>query len=386
MLALVAAVERSVARAHPAFTTLHAAAWRRSGEVVGQAARCPVAALGDSLVKHGFVPAAAAEGSGRPAYNLAVPKGMFPAHDVLFRRLLRGGGRPSALVVDGEMLGENPFANERIWPELLAPAESAELAWAGRDPAFLARLLLAEALPSYRERNEVRQALLLALEGKALTEPPVVPIVWRNWRRNAGAELLPDRNDPPGTDPRPEELERKGYRPVDWPWHPVNVAYATRLLERAQARGVAVFWLLPPYHSEVEARRERYGCYPKYVAFLRGLVARYPNLTVVDGRGAGYPPGALADMTHLSRTGALTFSAAVGRLIADRLDGRAPGGWVRLPRYDAPAAAALAAASGAEDVPTSARELDRVMRERRRLRREARLAGAPATDADRRRH
>lgn len=386
MFALVAGVERYVARHDARFTTVHAAAWRASGEAVGRAARCRLVALGDSLVKHGFVAPVAAAGAGRTAYNLAVPNGQFPGHDFLLRRLLRAGARPDALVVDGEMLGEDPFRIARVWSEMLTPAECAELAAAGRDPAFLARLVLAEALPSLKARDELRLSATLALAGKVPDEPQALPLFRRNWDRNGGSQVLPDRDDPPGGDPRPAELERVGYRPDRWAPHPVNAAYAARFLDRAAARGIPVFWLLPPYHPEVEARRGRYGQYGAYLAFLRALADRHPNLTVVDGRGAGYPPEALADMTHLSRTGAIAYSDAVGRLIRDRLD--RPAGaprWVRLPRYDAAAAGALAAAADVEDLPGSGRALERAAAEARQERRARRLARGAPPASDRRR-
>ena len=70
-------------------------------------------------------------------------------------------------------------------------------------------------------------------------------------------------------------------------------------------------------------------------------------------------------MTHLSRTGALTYSEAVGRLLRERPVGRP---WVTLPRYDPKAAEALASSSDVEDVVTSGRELTRVMAEVRQSR------------------
>jgi hypothetical protein len=387
MLALVTGVERYVARHDIKFTTAHAAAWRRSGEVVDKAARCGIVVVGDSLVKHGVVAPVVAGSAGRSAYNLAVPKGMFPAHDVLLRRLLRAGARPEALVVDGEMLGEDPFANPRIWPELLTLPECADLALAGRDPHFLAQMVLAAALPSFKARAEVRLSIRSALAGTVAEEPQGLPVLWRNWKRNAGSEVLADRHDPPGHDPRLAELDAADYRPAYWACHPVSAAYVDLFLGRAAARGIPVFWMLPPYHPEVEARRERYGQYGQYVAYLRLLVDRYPNLTVVDGRGSGYPPEVLFDMTHLSRTGAIAYSDALGRLLRDRLAGPSPSGprWVKLPRFDPAAAAALAAASDVEDVPRSGLELARIMEGERRKRAERQVARDAGPAEERRR-
>jgi hypothetical protein len=368
MLALVAAVERYVARHDTKFTTQHAAAWRRSGQRVKVAARCAVVAFGDSLVKHGVVPAVVEARTGRPAYNLAVPGGRFPGHYFLLRRVLRAGGRPSAVLVDGEMIGDDPLDTERLWPELATPADCAELARACRDAAFGGRLAAAQALPSFRARTEVRLSITAALGGTLPPEPQALALLWRNWNTNAGAQVLSPRDDPPGVDPRPAELERSGYRPTEWKCHPVNADYARRFLDLAAAHGVPVFWLLPPYHPEVEARRQQYGWYGQYADYLHGLTARYPNLVVVDGRRAGYPPEVLADMTHLSRAGAIAFSDAVGRVLADRLvsgQGGAGAQWVALPRFETagPGAAAVASTAGVEDMTESARALERLAAE-----------------------
>ncbi|GAC1464117.1 MAG: hypothetical protein NVSMB9_02430 [Isosphaeraceae bacterium] len=384
-LALVLVMERYVARHDMKFTTIHAAAWRRSGERVTQAARREVLGLGDSLVKHGVVTPVLAASAGRSAYNLAVPKGMFPAHYFLLRRALRAGARPSALLVDGEMLSEDPFDNNRIWPELISFGESVELAYVGKEPAFIARMTLARGLPSYRTRFEVRLSVLSALAGKMPDEPQALPVIMRNWNKNDGAQVLPPVDTSHG-DPRVTYLERTNYRPGEWICHPVNHWYVTRFLDLAAQRDVPVFWLLPPYHPEVQTRRERYGWDAQYMAYLRSLLERYSNLTVVDGRHAGYPSEALADMTHLSRTGAVVFSEAVGGLLRDRLAPGANGAgarWIEIPRYDAARAEALA--SAVEDVSQSGLALERVMTEARRARQERRLGRGERTSENRRR-
>lgn len=363
MLALMAAMERYVARHSERFTTLHAAAWRQSGESTDKAAHCRVVALGDSLVKHGLIAPIVADRAGRSVANLAVPKGMFPGHDALLRRLFEAGATLDAIVVDGEMLGEDPFEIARIWPEMLTLAECAEIARIGRNPDFLAAMALARTLPTFKARHEVRLSITTALDGQSPAEPAALPVFKRNWRRNGNAEVFADRDDPPGKDPRPAQIDATNYRPSHWVCHPVNDAFTIRFLDRARDHGVPVFWLMPPYHPEIVARRGQYGQYGKYVDYLKSLVVRYPNLTVVDGRKAGYPASALFDMTHLSRTGAIVYSDAVGGLLRDLLDRPDRPRWVALPRYDAAAASALAAASAVEDVPTSGRELGKVMNE-----------------------
>lgn len=360
MLVLVLGAERYVVRHAWKFTPVSASAWQRAGAGVPRATRSDVVAFGDSLIKCGVVPPVVEARAGRPAANLAFPGGVFPAHHALLRRLLRTGARPAAVLVDGELLGQDPFQTARAWAELATPAESLELARAGRDASFLARAVVARALPTYRARDEVRAGVLAALSGKTPDTMFQIPVAWRNWRVNGGAYLLAPVDTSRG-DPIRDELVRTNYAPGDWACHPVNAGYATRFLDLAEAHGVAVFWLLPPYHPEVQDRRERSGWYPQYVAYLRGLQARYPRLTVVDGRRAGYPPEALGDMTHLNRVGAVAFSDALGRVLRDALT---PGPrrlprWVDLPRYDGAAAEALASAAGVEDVDQSNQAIKR---------------------------
>ena len=369
MLALVAGIERSVAKHSEKFTTFHAAAWRESGRSIELAARSRVVAFGDSLLKYGLIPPVAAGRAGRTVANLAVPAGLFPGHDALLRRLFATGATFDAILVDGELLADDPFRNRRIWSEMMSLAECVELARVGRNPDFLASVALAKLLPTFNARDEVCLSITTAFDGHLPPEASALPIIKRNWRRNGSAEVRPDRDDPPGQDPRAAELAAADYRPAHWACHPVNDVFVNRFLDRAQARGVPVVWLLPPYHPGVEERRGKYGHYAKYLDYLKRLIDRYPNVLVIAGRGAEYPAGALFDMTHLSRTGAITYSDAVGGVLRDLLGRADRPRWVPLPKYDAASAKALAAASPVEDLNTSGRELAKVMEgvARRRL-------------------
>src|SRR5205807_241709 len=93
-----------------------------------------------------------------------------------------------------------------------------------------------------------------------------------------------------------------------WTGHPLGMAYLWRTLDLAAAHGVAVYWLMPPVHPRVQARRDRLGLDAAYVAAVRQALARYPNLTVIDGRRSGYPPDAFADGSHLNVRGACAFT------------------------------------------------------------------------------
>jgi hypothetical protein len=205
---------------------------------------------------------------------------------------------------------------------------------------------------------DVRRAVVAAFAGKLPDEVMPIPIHWRNVRLNRGGMLMADPADP---GPRPAGLDVDKYR--SWPGTcpPLNAEFVDRFLALAGSRNVPVFWLVPPVHPEVQARRSRYGYEAGYLAFLRGLSARHKNLVVVDGRAAGYPAGALADQVHLSRKGALTFSDGLATVIGDRL--KRPGAgpaWVDLPRWRDGVAEEVAAAVVAEDLEESREAIKRL--------------------------
>jgi hypothetical protein len=361
-LVLVAGVEVWVGRHAGRFSLPVVAGWAQARRSASTATRCDVVALGDSLMKHGLAPAVVERRLGRPTCNLAMSGGGAPGFYFQFRRLLHAGARPAALLLDVENLNVDPLAMTRSWPELLSPDEWAGLAWSAGDAAALARMTITAALPTYRMRSEVRGNLLAALAGEPFKPAWELPPVVRNWLHNRNAELLPPRGDPPGVDPRPALLDRDNYRPASWACHPLNALYLTALLDLATAADVRVFWLLPPLHPEVQARRERFGQDGQYVEFVRGLAARYANLTVIDGRRAGYPAEALADMTHLNRSGALAFSDGVAERVGEHLAGVLRTNWVELPRWRAGAVAEIESGVVVEDVQQSARALGAVRR------------------------
>jgi hypothetical protein len=350
MLVLVAAAGGGLARQEVMFTTVAAAAWQWGREHVPQAGCRPVVVFGDSMGKNGVLPSVLEARSGMKAWNLAVPSGVTPLYYFWFRRLIRAGSRPAAVLVNAETLDADPLYSPRLWERAAGLGEAAELAREGHDLTFLTGVVLARLFPSYRNRVEILSGARGLITGKGeLGYRRILP-VWRNWNKNDGAFVLPDWDDPPGGDPRTAQLEQAYYRPPAMKPNPVNHAYLIRFLDLAAENNVPVFLLLTPVHPEVQARRDRFGRDASAVDHARGLLGRYPGLTVVDGRHAGYPPETLADMTHLSLTGAVAFSDAVGGLLLRQGGPR----WRELPPYDGAKAATLAAGSGAEDYTESA--------------------------------
>ncbi|MGE3822041.1 MAG: hypothetical protein AB7I30_21720 [Isosphaeraceae bacterium] len=359
-LALCLVVEIGVGRlADDRFTTVGAAAWSHASTSARRATsrgNLGIVGFGDSLVKHGVLPAVLERRLGRPSINLAMPWGQAPAHDVLLRRILRDGGRPDALLVDGEMLGDDPAERIRVWPELLNVFECAELALTAGDSRLLGMLTLGGLSPSFRVRADLRAGALAFLTGRTLPDAQEVLVHRRNWRRNLGAEPLPMVHSSIGPDPRGAVSSER------WSCHPVNAVYVERFLERSKARAIPVFWLLPPYHPGVQRLRERNGRDAAYEAFVRALAARHPHVVVVDARRAGYPARAMADLTHLNREGALVFSAALADVIAARLAETGPGAsprWVDLPSWGEHVPTEVGDAVAVEDLRESARAFAR---------------------------
>ncbi len=324
MLALVALVEVVIARSEPAITGIEPADWRRTGqqasgapEVRGAAILC----LGDSLVKLGVQPRvlAAGLGGGRTAYNLALCAGRAPASYFLLRRALAAGARPEALVVDfnAGFLAEPPETTIRLYSELLRPAELLELARAIPRPDFAATVGVMQALPSARNRFEVRRAILDALLGQGDWTGKVARAVAirQNRRNNLGAQVMPPVAHPLPADP----AAWAWVQPSGWRADPTNLAYATAFFELAEAHALPVFWLLPPLHPGFAARERELGGNPGFDAFVAATSARFPRVVVVDGRAAGYDPSVFIDMAHLDRDGSARLSADLAGMLAESL-------------------------------------------------------------------
>ncbi len=372
MLAMISGIELYVARHQERFMTHQASAWKNVSRGFGDAAGCEVVAMGDSLVKHGVVSPVVERklGHGRRAYNLALPGGSAPADYFLLRRMLSRGIKPRVILVDGELLGVDPLSRAGVWPAFLNVRELAEMSLAVRDADYFLRTGLELLLPTFRARAEIRQSVIAAPDGKFFEEYRSIVVLWRNWKRNGGSQVLPQRDDLAGPDPRTAELQQSNYAPGRWECAPLNALYMNRFLNLAARNGIDVVWLLPPVHPEVLARRIRGGWASSHEDFVKGLQTKYHRLTIVSGWKANYPPAALADVTHLSRTGAIAYSDALGDYLRRKLDGENPSRIVDLPRYDRSAAEALAAASTVEDDHESGRILNRMNDQR-----QARLKG-----------
>jgi hypothetical protein len=385
MLALMAYVETTLTRHDLDLSNPAPTCWRYAREAArGPAKGCGILCLGTSLVKNGVLPRVLEARNGLRSFNLAVFNGRSASSYYLFRAALRAGARPRAILIDcqdgpadsssfGE-LDEALLENERQWPELLGLHDGIELALSARDARFFAAWLVARMLPSYRARFEVRSAALAALRGESGSSRKTMQMLLRNWRNNQGAQVLPDgpieRGDsPPSPAPSiptaltravPDRLSRSGdgtasYRdqgfcrrglrpPTDptrahekrreSPRNRVSEAYARRIVRLAAARGITVFWLLPPLGPEEQRRREADGSDEYFTRLASEIQSEDPWVIVLDARRSGYGPDAFWDAVHLGRRGAYAYSVDVAEEVARHLtSSESERRWVSLPRF-----------------------------------------------------
>lgn len=333
MLALIVAVERFAARhENDLFLKIEHWTWRQIGRLADSPPGAPrIVCLGDSLVQVGIAAPIVEERTGRITYNMAISGGPVVASYLLLRRAVESGGSPEAVVLDcfPRLLEADPLDGSDPWSSIASVAECADLAWSARRPAFLARTVVAKAVPTVRMRYEIRGAVVAALRGEPMGARQFVPpSLVRNLRVNRGGVLCPPHQD------RIANLDDWASRncPPAWTCHPVNRLYLERLLTLTTERRIPVFWLLPPYEPELQARCESSGFDSRHDAFVWRVAADYPNVTVVDGRRSGCGPDDFLDPHHLARSGAAAFSTGVAGVVAAALESPPKAArWVSLP-------------------------------------------------------
>ncbi len=334
MLALVLGIEATVARKEPTLFNRATLVWSENGKAsTRSAANAQIVCFGDSLSLNGLAPAVIENRLGKRVHNLALPRGQAPGHLFMLRRILRAGGKPEAILIDGDALDFDPLHPDLLsaWPALLTFPETAELAWYAHDLSFGQAVASAKALPTFRWRFELRAALTAALAGKPTPVDPEVPPLRRNLGQNHGAYIFPP-NAPIEHDPWPALIQN--YQPTAWSIHPLNARCLVDFLDLAASQKIRVFWVMPPVRPDFQAQRDRFGRDAAYTRFVDRLARRYPGLVVIDGRHSHYPTSTIADMMHLNRLGAVAFSDAVGRVIGSHLNPpQSADRWVNLPPY-----------------------------------------------------
>lgn len=331
---LVAGVESFVASRPLDFSDPVSLNWRLSAaDAAARAPGCAVLCVGDSLVKHAVVPSLLERQTGLSTWNLALARGPAPAAFFLLRRALEAGARPESVVVDFKpsVLVGSPRYNLRYWQEILTPRETLELARTSGGGSLFVAITLGRILPSYRSRLEVRQAIAAALKGEKPPMRPINRVCRRNWTVNQGANVAARNPEFLGS-VSPEQ--HKTLLSHLWYCHRANRVYVRRFLELTEARGIRVYWLLPPLAPELLARREQTGAEAGYETFVQSFVKRFPHLTVVDARHSGYVPSVFVDPTHLDGLGARTVTADLAALLRQRgATSRPASRWVALPPF-----------------------------------------------------
>jgi hypothetical protein len=175
----------------------------------------------------------------------------------------------------------------------------------------------------YRARLALRSGALAVLGQQSASRRGEIRALRRNWRTNRGALIMPPEpasqvEAEPENNPRTNPL----LFPPAWRCDPVNGAYVLRFLKLTADRRLPVYLLIPPFSPGVQSGRERVGADAAFTRFARSLQARFPSLTVLDGRRLGLDHRAFLDGVHLDRRGASVLSAALADVLADHLDGK----------------------------------------------------------------
>ncbi len=334
-LVIAALAERYVARRCDEFSSIYSIEWRRNFWAIRRhAASSAVLCFGTSLSRMGVAPRVLEERMGMPAYNFAASGAQPFACYVALRDALSSGSRPTAIVVDyaWTTLGQPDTFNETGLAEVVALRDIIAWSRAVRDASLFGRMVTAWALRSFRGRSEVRANIAAALRGEEPSRNPERFLYAIHTQLNRGACLMNAVGYDGAVDPANPVMFSK-----HWTCTPASRRYIDEFLALAEARGIPVFWILPPMAAETRANWVSSGARGRYMELVESMSARHPNVTVVDASGASYPAGAFNDPVHLNRDGAVPFSADLADVMRSRLTREGgPRGWrVGLPDYRA---------------------------------------------------
>jgi len=330
MAVLVLATELYVGGNGSLFSNPLGLEWRFAAHAARvNAPSCEVLCFGDSLMRYGIVPKVLETILGKPAYNLALSGGTPPASFFQLRRALAAGTRPKAVLVNfvPHLLDWDPRFCAQLLPEVASFRDCVDLGWTTRDANFFATLMLARVFPSVRDRYEIRAKVQNALQEECGLSRETASINPMQLRVDNQVEEKPWFQVK-------SKLVASMLYPATWRSSPANAAYVRRFLELANALDIPVFWLIPPLSPSVQTLREQRGLEALYTEYTRAVLAQFPKMVVIDGRRAGYDESVHVDHLHLSKQGAIAFSAEVGVIVGRYLSG-APENprWVELPGY-----------------------------------------------------
>ena len=262
---------------------------------------------------------------------------LFPAATRPGQREAQGGRRR---LRDGHPPGRSPVDDPPL--SLVGPAGrrgSLRAVPLRADAEFFGTVAVAKLLPTFANRQQIRAGVLGAFRGESPQGRVHIPVLWRNWRTNGGAQLNP--RNPAFRDPYAETPAAPGSG--TWRPDPVNAEYLEKFLDLAGSRGIPVYWLLPPFTPGLQRIHDQIGDAPAYRRYAREALARHPNLVVVDAQHSGYEANLFIDPVHLDRQGAAVLSMDLAEVVATHPAAGPPESrWVALPAYqERPAAVPL---------------------------------------------
>ncbi len=298
-----------------------------------QAPKREVLCFGDSLIKLSLIPRVFEQRTGLSCYNLAVSGSQTPMSYLLLKRALDSGAKPKAILVEfmPSLFRLPPTHNLSRWSYVAGLSDAAEMAWRENNRILFDRVLVNKLLTSMEARKEIRRILQRQLLGPE-SAPDEVPMYRRHWIKFDGAQIMPAN----------PTLTEKDFDPATWAngfyphWYVnrVNRAYLLKFLDLAASNKIEVYWLLPPIMPSVQDLCEKSGFAARQTAFLETLQKRYSNLSIVDGRYAGYDDKVYMDPNHLGREGAYIYSVEIGNLMRRRFSGGLEQtAWLTLPGY-----------------------------------------------------
>ena len=333
-LALVACVERSLARHALDYTRPEGFDWGMAGKAARQKTQGrEILVFGTSMTQQGLLPSVLRERTGLNAHNLSICAGPAPAAYYLLKRALDSGASPKAVLVDFHpfFLSGCDRSGSSCWPDMLEPREALDMAWTLRDAPFFASTVLGHALPSVGNRLQLRKAIAGAFWGESFSMSYFNAILTHNKNQNEGALVYRKKPDYRG---EVAPAYGKIFLPASWAVDDVNAQYLRRFVALAGSRGVEVYWVIPPLAPELQSRRNRSGLEEPYDRFIRSMQAEHANLVVLDARKSGYEADVFTDAAHLDSQGASAWSMAVGDVLAARRRGPEDRPrWINLPAY-----------------------------------------------------
>ena len=335
-LALIAAVEYAIER--NAIDSQGGSHW--SYRVAEKMARAEtgsnqVLCFGDSLLRLGLAPRVIEAETGLRGYNFALAGGQTPGSYFLLREALESGAKPAAIVVEffPTLFSQGTKLNDENWPFLARLSDGLSFAkYSGGIEGF-GRFAVRRLLPSIRSRTSLRTAIELAFQtDERIIKREILKAIW-NWKTNRGAEITASV-PPTQSDLDLDRWEQSYFPPFQC--LPIHRHYLHKFFNLAARKQIPVFWLLPPYRPDMTARCDRSGFNRQHLAFVRGVQAAYPNVTVFDAHEANYPAEVFHDPHHLGLEGAAVLSSDVGQALRRSLGvSDSQNRWVMLPQFRA---------------------------------------------------